>query len=426
MVSRTGTNAGWTRRNSSRVARVLPLMMAASLFSGCVRLVGPMDNPFAVQIEPLSGPLATSLVVEFDHDLSWTSAGPGAIYHLQVSASAEFDGEDMIDVPDIEATTVGLPVRVGSGRYWRVRFSPPDSDEWSAWYGPWSIAASLLRPERAVDTTLRPVDHVSPTIGVLRFVPSGSFQRDLFAANQSTISVAFWIAQTEVTRGQFRLIMGADPGDDTLSPGANGPVHNVSWYDAIAFCNKLSMSEGLTPVYGVTVGGTPVDWSNLSYHEIPTGNNAEWNAATADWGADGYRLPTEMEWKWVAMGAAPTGYQRAFAGSGEGGSASEYAWYRFNSSGVTRQVGTRHPNELTVYDMSGNLREWVWDWNEEYPPGVRTDYRGPGTGVRRSVRGGDFLQPPEFITVAWRGREAPETETPSLGFRVVRSGGPQP
>jgi hypothetical protein len=96
MVSRMGTNTGWTRRNSSRAARVLALMMAASLFPGCVRLVGPMDNPFAVQIEPLSGPLTTSLVVEFDQDYSWTSAGPGAIYHLQVSSSVEFDEPESV------------------------------------------------------------------------------------------------------------------------------------------------------------------------------------------------------------------------------------------------------------------------------------------------------------------------------------------
>jgi formylglycine-generating enzyme required for sulfatase activity len=112
------------------------------------------------------------------------------------------------------------------------------------------------------------------------------------------------------------MIMGADPGDDTLSPGANGPAHNVSWYDAIAFCNRLSMSEGLEPVYEVTVGATSVDWGALDYDDIPTGNNAEWNDVTADWNADGYRLPTEMEWMWVAMGATATAYQRAFAGSG--------------------------------------------------------------------------------------------------------------
>jgi sulfatase modifying factor 1 len=420
MVSRMGTNTGWTRRNSSRAARVLALMMAASLFPGCVRLVGPMDNPFAVQIEPLSGPLTTSLVVEFDQDYSWTSAGPGAIYHLQVSSSVEFDEPDLFNDSDIEETTVSLPAQVDSVSSWRVRFSPPDSNEWSAWYGPWSIETSLLQPERVFDTASRATDHVSPTIGVLRSVPSGFFQRDLFAANRSTVSVGFWIAQTEVTRGQFRMIMGADPGDDTLSPGANGPAHNVSWYDAIAFCNRLSMSEGLEPVYEVTVGATSVDWGALDYDDIPTGNNAEWNDVTADWNADGYRLPTEMEWMWVAMGATATAYQRAFAGSGAAGNAREYAWYRFNAAGVSRQVGTRHPNELFVYDMSGNVREWVWDWYDEYPTGANTDYAGPVTGTRRSVRGGDYRQPFEFISVAWRGNETPATISPSLGFRVVR------
>ena len=71
---------------------------------------------------------------------------------------------------------------------------------------------------------------------------------------------------------------------------------------AIAFANKLSIDEGLTPVYGVTVGGTPINWEALAYDDIPDASDNDWDAATADWDADGYRLPTEMEWMWAAMG----------------------------------------------------------------------------------------------------------------------------
>jgi len=107
------------------------------------------------------------------------------------------------------------------------------------------------------------------------------------------------MSEKEITREQFEAIMGTDPTDITHSSGITDPVQKPRWYQAIAFCNKLSIAEGLTPVYEVGV----VDFNHLIYGDIPIGSDSAWNAVTATLTNNGYRLPTEMEWMWAAMGA---------------------------------------------------------------------------------------------------------------------------
>ena len=233
-------------------------------------------------------------------------------------------------------------------------------------------------------------DYTSANIGTLVYVPAGSFQRDATTTNISIISRPFRMSEHEITRSQFSSIMGTDPSDTDSSTGTDDPVQNVSWYDAIAFANKLSIEEGLTPVYSVN-GIT--DWEALAYGSIPTERDDDWDAATADWDADGYRLPTEMEWMWAAMGADQdaqpaamqdgvngSGYTKPFAGYDGSNSIDDYAWYNGNSSSTTHPVGTKNANELGLHDMSGNVTEWNWDWHweDDYPSGELTDYRGGG------------------------------------------------
>ena len=274
---------------------------------------------------------------------------------------------------------------------------------------------------------LSPNDYVSPNIGVMLYVPAGTFQRDADPANLSAVS-AFRMSQHEITRAQWTAVTGwADPSDVMYSSGTGDPAQQVSWYDAIAFCNKLSLLEGLTPVY--TVSG--VNFSTLTYAEIPIFNNdAAWNAATANWSADGYRLPTEMEWMWAAMGADTenpgavntTGYTKAFAGSTGSNIIDDYAWYNVNNTtSKTHPVGTKLPNELGLNDLSGNVFEWNWDWYATpYLAGTQTDYQGPASGTNRVVRGGRWLYASYCCTVAYRDSEWPNLRDYASGFRVVR------
>ena len=276
-------------------------------------------------------------------------------------------------------------------------------------------------------------DYTSPNIGTLIYVPAGTFQRDTTATNLSVVS-AFRMSKYEITRAQWTTVTGwADPSDVTYSSGVNDPVQTVSWYDAIAFCNRLSLLEGLTPVYSVS----GVNFSTLTYAQIPTASDATWNAVTANWAANGYRLPTEMEWMWAAMGADTanpgvtntTGYTKAFAGSTGSNVIGDYAVFGnyYSETGRTttprtNPVGSKLANELWFHDLSGNVWEWGWDWSYyNYPSGTLTDYRGPASGTNRVMRGGDWINSATNCTMANRTNNTPNNRYGSIGFRVVRN-----
>jgi formylglycine-generating enzyme required for sulfatase activity len=145
-------------------------------------------------------------------------------------------------------------------------------------------------------------DYTSTNIAPLVYVPAGYFQRSMGETNISYVS-AFRMSRIEITRSQFSNVMLADPSDPTISQGTSDPVQYINWYQAIAFCNKLSIREGLTPVY--TVAG--VNFTNLSFASIPIVESTTWDQVEANWSVDGYRLPTDMEFMWAAMGANMAG-----------------------------------------------------------------------------------------------------------------------
>jgi formylglycine-generating enzyme required for sulfatase activity len=260
-------------------------------------------------------------------------------------------------------------------------------------------------------------------------VPTGSFQRDEIAANVSAVA-AFSMCAREITRAQFVSVTGrADPSRTEFSTGLDNPVQFVSWFEALVFANRLSIRRGFTPVYTISGETNPDHWPT-----IPTtfdqSNLAAWNAVTADWAVNGYRLPTEMEWMWAAMGALPgdgdepnrTGWEKPFAGSSGINSIGDYTWYVENSDNTTRRVGTRSANELGLFDMSGNVKEWVWDRHQPTLPegALSSDYSGPETGELRVLRGGAFRDPADQVTVASRTADFPYGTGSSNGFRVVR------
>lgn len=269
--------------------------------------------------------------------------------------------------------------------------------------------------------------YISPNIGKLVYVPKGSFQRDGTPDNISVISTAYRMSEHEITREQFLAIMGSDPVTGNSS-GMNDPVQMANWYHAIAFCNKLSIAEELTQVYSVS----GVNFSSLTFAQIPTSSNSTWDAATANWSANGYRLPTEMEWMWAAMGAVDD-YTKLFSGSNGSNAIGDYAVFGYYNSEPGRTttersnpVGSKLPNELGLYDMSGNVWEWNWDWADttNWPAyvitGTQTDYRGAASGSDRVLRGGSWNAIAMYCTVAIRGCDDPYYRHYDLGFRVVR------
>jgi formylglycine-generating enzyme required for sulfatase activity len=270
-----------------------------------------------------------------------------------------------------------------------------------------------------------PGDYSSASIGILKYVPAGTFQRDSDPANTSTVA-AFHMSETEITRAQFTAVTGLADPTGCCSTGTDDPVQ-VSWYRAIVFCNMLSMAEGLTPVYTISSSTDP---ASANWGPVPTVADQGWDAATMNWSANGYRLPTEMEWMWAAMGATggTTGFLKEFAGdpnpANPGDDINSYAWWgdvAGNSGSTTHPVGTKLANELGLYDMSGNLNEWCWDWwDNTYPVGSVTDYTGVPPTTLRVVRGGDWYFDATYATVANRGSRNPEVQDTDFGFRVVR------
>jgi formylglycine-generating enzyme required for sulfatase activity len=262
-------------------------------------------------------------------------------------------------------------------------------------------------------------------------IESGSFQMGSPATegfdpdetqHSVTLTKCFYMGKYQVTQELYQRVMGSNPSSFKTS-AANGeeqarrPVEQVSWYDALVFCNKLSVLEGLAPVYSISGSTDPAAWG-----ETPIwGSNAVWDAVTANWNANGYRLPTEAEWEYVCRAGTSTTYNLGAVWSGDWG------WYNGNSDSKTHEVGKKAPNEWRLYDMHGNVWEWVWDcYDANYYTASEagTDPRGPTSGAR--VRRGGSYGTTEASAYSVRSASrfyygAPFVDN-HIGFRLARTG----
>ena len=229
--------------------------------------------------------------------------------------------------------------------------------------------------------------------------------------NVHTVSLtAYRIGETEVTQELWHAVMGNNPSHFSGSPEGSEvqgkrPVENVSWYHAIAFCNKLSLKLGLTPCYTVTVSGSPIDFETLAYSDIPTSDSTDWNNTVLDMTKNGFRLPTEAEWEW--------------AGTNTESELGTYAWYDANSNNKTHEVKKRTANGYGLYDMSGNVAEWCWDRYSSTTPTGGQDPTGAASGGLRVMRGGSWLDGANFAARAFRVFNIPGYCFYNLGLRVA-------
>ncbi len=271
----------------------------------------------------------------------------------------------------------------------------------------------------------------------MKAIERGEF--DLYGDDSKMVTVSdFYMGETEVTQGQWKAVMGADwPGSSSPSSsygeGDDYPAYYISWYDAIAFCNKLSIKEDLTPVYSVKVSGTEVDWANITGADTPDSTDTDWDAATANWEANGYRLPTEAEWEYAAGGGAEN--RTKYAGTSVDGNEDgvddlgDYAWYSENNgeSGTatygSKEVEKKKANSLGLYDMSGNVCEWCWDWyKSSYDTSVTENPTGLNSGTCRVNRGGSCYDYGSYCRVASRrGNDDAYDRYYSVGFRMARA-----
>ncbi len=244
---------------------------------------------------------------------------------------------------------------------------------------------------------------------------------------------SFWIGKYEITVREFRKFINAtgylttaETGDSAWvytgkfeNPQKKGsanwanpffqqsddhPVTCVSWTDAFAYCNWKSGREGLRPCYSINGNAAPTSWKN--------------GEVVCDWGATGYRLPTEAEWEYAARGGTAS---KGFFYSGSNDMC-DVAWYYDNAGNSTNPVGTKLPNEMGIHDMSGNVWEICWDWMEKYPESESHDPKGAAGGHYRALRGGSW---DGWGGAGWhvgnRDSTGSETGSNTMGFRIARA-----
>jgi formylglycine-generating enzyme required for sulfatase activity len=195
------------------------------------------------------------------------------------------------------------------------------------------------------------------------------------------ITKDFYMGSMEVTQEQFQTVMGKNPsrfpGEKVKGDISDYPVDNVTWEDAVEFCRRLT--------------------------EIPEEKSAGY----------AYRLPTEAEWEYACRAGSTT----AFFSDERSASLADFAWYRSNSNGHTHPVGSKKPNPWGLYDVHGNVSEWVSDWWAKYPTDPQTDPKGPRMGWDRVHRGGSCCVSDIACKSALR-RVGPPLFYP-VGFRIV-------
>lgn len=228
---------------------------------------------------------------------------------------------------------------------------------------------------------------------------------------QHSVTISnFYMSAYEVTQQEYQDVMGDNPSHFS---GESLPVENISWLDAVAYCNARSEQEGLTPVY--TIDGTSVSW---------------------DRSANGYRLPTEAEWEYACRAGTTTPFNTETSISAEESNYwGDYPYmiedHYFDQEnletrpGVYRQttvtVTDFSPNAWGLYNMHGNVGEWVWDYYGAYSTEAQTDPTGPETGTRRVYRGGGWNDFAKNLRSAYRAAMPQENGNYNIGLRLVRN-----
>jgi formylglycine-generating enzyme required for sulfatase activity len=277
----------------------------------------------------------------------------------------------------------------------------------------------------AVDAPASPCGGVAPTgwacIPAGTFTmgsPSGETGRDSDeTAHKVTLTRSFWMQTTEVTQAAWQAAMGSNPSKDQ-SCGATCPVEQVSWFQTVVFANLTSIRDGYPPCYDRS-NGAAYDAAAAARFETP-----RWSGL----GCRGYRLATEAEWEYAARAGTTTAFWNGplvdDVCSPVDASLASVSWYCGNANSAIRPVAMKRPNPWGLYDVYGNVWEWLWDVgtaDKDYPSGAAIDPLGDTSGSFRRDRGGAHHNEPGRCRSANRDAVTPEDTLDDMGVRLVRT-----
>lgn len=280
-------------------------------------------------------------------------------------------------------------------------------------------------------------------------IPAGSYQRkskfttvdDKEIIQTVNLTRAFYMCDHEVTQKEYKDITGLYPSKFKNNPDKgeiqeNRPVERVCWFDAIEYCNKRSIKEGLTPCYKVNGGTDTSKWGVKPKMTVDRDYDwgADWFNVVCDWNANGYRLPTEAEWEYAARAGNNSLDKDVYSGTDDESKLGDYAWYIRNSRNKTHEVKKKKPNAFGLYDMSGNVEEWCWG-NEgcDYASNLHGGYWGVKNGRYWKVGNGkdgimtlqsmdpSWTVPEQFYVLDVKYQLPYKYATACFGFRVVRT-----